>query len=340
MSTMRAAVVRRFGEPIVIEEWPIPVPGQGEVLVKVAASGVCHTDLHAADGDWPIRPSLPLVLGHEGIGHVCAMGPGVADLREGDLVGVPWLHDACGACEWCLRGWETLCERQHNTGYGVHGTHADYVIARAAFAGRVPATDDLAALAPVLCAGVTTYKGLIETGARPGEWVVISGVGGLGHVGVQYARAMGFRPIGLDTNADKRALALACGAEAAVDAAATDAVDQIVAITGGGAHGVLVTAASLPAFRTAIGAVRRGGTVALVGLPPGDMPLPIFDVVLKRITVRGSIVGTRADLEEALGFAARGLVKPRVTTFPLDEANGVFEQLRAETVDGRAVLVP
>jgi propanol-preferring alcohol dehydrogenase len=335
---MKAAVVKAFGQPLVIEDVPIPVPGPGELLVKVKACGVCHTDLHAASGDWPVKPAPPFIPGHEAAGTVVALGPGVTDFKIGDAVGVAWLHDACMRCEYCETGWETLCEHQHNTGYSVNGGFAEYVVASAAFAARLPADVDFAAVAPILCAGVTTYKGLKETEARPGEWVVISGVGGLGHVAIQYAKAMGLRAIGLDIAEDKLKLALAAGAEHAVNALDTDAVERVLAITGGGAHGVLVTAVSTPAFGQALHMVRRKGTVSLVGLPPGEFPTPIFDVVLKRITVRGSIVGTRRDLDEAIAFAAAGKVKAEIKTAPLSEINAIFDRMKAGKIDGRMVL--
>lgn len=336
--TMKAAVVREFGEPLAIEEVPIPTPGPGEVLVKVAACGVCHTDLHAADGDWPVKPSPPFIPGHEVAGHVAALGAGVTELKVGDAVGVAWLHDSCLRCEYCETGWETLCEHQHNTGYSVNGGFAEYVVAAAPFAARLPAGVDLFHIAPILCAGVTTYKGLRETEARPGEWVAISGVGGLGHVGIQYAKAMGLHVAALDVSPDKLELAREAGADVAVDARDADAAAQVVAATGGGAHGVLVTAVSPPAFAQALSLVRRNGTVSLVGLPPGDFPTPIFDVVLKRITIRGSIVGTRRDLDEAIAFAAEGKVKAEVTRAPLAAINNIFARLKAGTVEGRMVL--
>jgi propanol-preferring alcohol dehydrogenase len=335
---MKAAVVRSFGKPLVIENVPVPVPGPGEILVKLKACGVCHTDLHAASGDWPVKPVPPFIPGHEAAGTVAALGPGVTDFRIGDAVGVAWLHDSCLACEYCETGWETLCEHQHNTGYSVNGGFAEYVIASAAFAARLPADVDFAAIAPILCAGVTTYKGLRETDTRPGEWVVISGVGGLGHVAVQYANAMGLKAIGLDIAPDKLDLALAAGARHAVNALDKDAVERVLEITGGGAHGVLVTAASTPAFAQALHMVRRKGTVSLVGLPPGEFPTPIFDVVLKRITVRGSIVGTRRDLDEAIAFATEGKVKAEVKKAPLADINVIFDQMKAGKIDGRMVL--
>jgi propanol-preferring alcohol dehydrogenase len=337
---MRAAIVHTFGQPLAIEEVPTPEPGPGEILVKVEASGVCHTDLHAARGDWPVRPRLPFIPGHEGAGIVAAVGRGVTEIKEGDAVGVPWLHSACGRCSYCLTGWETLCEAQSNTGYSVNGTFAEYVVAKADFVGRLPDGVDFAAIAPILCAGVTTYKGLKETEARPGEWVVISGIGGLGHVAVQYAKAMGLHVAAVDVDEAKLDLARRLGADIAVDGRDPEAVKTVIRETGGGAHGVLVTAVSNPAFAQAIAMVRRRGTVALVGLPPGDFPLPIFPVVLKRITVRGSIVGTRQDLAEALAFAAEGKVRTNITIEPLDTINDVFARMAAGRIEGRVVLKP
>ena len=340
MANMRAAVAHEFGGRLTIDEVPIPEPGLGEVLVKIAATGVCHTDLHAVDGDWPVKPIMPLIPGHEGVGHVVAVGPNVPDIKEGDAVGIPWLHDACGRCEYCQTGWETLCERQHNSGYSVNGTYAEYAIANAAYAGHIPANADFPRIAPILCAGVTSYKGLKETEAKPGEWVVVSGIGGLGHVAVQYAKAMGLHVAALDVADDKLELAAELGADLVANGVTEDAVAKIISATGGGAHGVLVTAVSPSAFSQAIACARRRGTVALVGLPPGEFPTPIFDVVLKRITVRGSIVGTRKDLAEALAFAAEGKVRATVAVEPLEAVNDVLDRLRHGKVDGRIVLEP
>ncbi|WP_454619886.1 alcohol dehydrogenase AdhP [Bradyrhizobium cenepequi] len=338
MPTMKAAVVRNFGKPLEIENVPVPEPGPGEVLVKVKACGVCHTDLHAASGDWPVKPVPPFIPGHEAAGIVAALGPDVTNFKVGDAVGVAWLHDACMRCEYCETGWETLCEHQHNTGYSVNGGFAEYVIASAVFAAKLPANIDFAKIAPILCAGVTTYKGLKETEARPGEWVVISGVGGLGHVAIQYAKAMGLKVAAVDIAEDKLALARTTGADLAVNALSDRAVEQVLASTGGGAHGVLVTAVSTAAFAQALKMVRRKGTVSLVGLPPGEFPTPIFDVVLKRITVRGSIVGTRRDLDEAVAFAADGKVHAEITKAPLEKINDIFDRMKSGKIDGRMVL--
>ena len=337
IKTMKAAVVRAFGEPLAIEELPIPTPGRGEVLVKVVASGVCHTDLHAADGDWPVKPKLPFIPGHEVVGHVAALGQGVTQLREGDAIGVAWLHDACGACEYCGTGWETLCQRQHNTGYSVDGGYAEYMLADADYGVKLPAGLDLVSAAPILCAGVTTYKGIKETDTRPGQWLAISGVGGLGHVAVQYAKAMGLHVVAIDVSEDKLALARRLGADIALNAAVPDLAGEVSRSTGG-MHGALITAVSAPAFAQCLSLLRPGGTMSMVGLPPGSFALPIFDVVLKRLTVRGSIVGTRQDLAEALMFAAEGKVRAQVESRGLSEVNGVLEELKAGRVRGRIVL--
>jgi propanol-preferring alcohol dehydrogenase len=335
--TMKAAVVEKFGEPLVVREVPIPTPGPGQALVEVFATGVCHTDLHAVDGDWPIKPTLPFTPGHEGAGIVAVVGSGVTHLKEGDRVGIAWLHSACGHCEYCLSGWETLCLEQQNSGYSVNGSFAQYALGQADYLGRIPKNLSFVDAAPILCAGVTTYKGLKQTGARPGEWVVISGVGGLGHVAIQYAKAMGLHVAAVDLGPDKMALASKLGAEITIDAKTQDPAKEIQKQIGG-AHGVLVTAVSLIAFKQAVGMLRRGGTCVLNGLPPGEFPVSIFDIVLNGNTIRGSIVGTRLDLEEALAFAAEGKVKATIETLPLESINDVFSRLKRGQVNGRVVL--
>ncbi len=335
--TMKAAVVHAFGQPLTIERVPIPQPGPGQVLVRIATCGVCHTDLHAACGDWPVKPQPPFIPGHEGVGYVVGLGAGVRHVKEGDRVGIPWLYSACGHCAHCLGGWETLCESQQNTGYSVNGGFARYTVAEADYVGRLPDTVGFVEIAPVLCAGVTVYKGLKVTDTKPGDWVVISGIGGLGHMAVQYARAMGMNVAAVDIDDGKLALARRLGAEVTVNARETDPAAYLRREIGG-AHGVLVTAVSPKAFEQALGMARRGGTIALNGLPPGDFPLPIFDMVLNGITVRGSIVGTRLDLQEALDFAGAGKVAATVSTERLENVNAVFERMLQGRIDGRVVL--
>ena len=336
--TMKAAVVREFGQPLTIDEVPIPEVGPGQIRVAIQASGVCHTDLHAAHGDWPVKPKPPFIPGHEGVGFVEAVGAGVKWVREGDRVGVPWLYTACGHCVHCMGGWETLCESQLNTGYSVNGGFADYVIADPAYIGHLPDNVSFTEIAPVLCAGVTVYKGLKMTDTKPGDYVAISGIGGLGHMAVQYAKAMGLNVAAIDIDDAKLDLARRLGATITVNARNEDPAKVIKRETGGGVNGVLVTAVSEKAFEQAIGVTARGGTVALNGLPPGDFPLNIFGLVLNGITVRGSIVGTRLDLQESIEFAAAGKVKATVETAKLGEVNDVFDRMLKGKIEGRVVL--
>ncbi|PVH24062.1 alcohol dehydrogenase AdhP [Sphingobacterium corticibacter] len=333
---MKAAVAPGYGKPLEIKEVDVREPGRYEVLVKIIASGVCHTDLHAIEGDWPVKSKMPLIPGHEGVGYVVAAGPD-AVVKEGDAVGVPWLYSACSSCEYCITGWETLCESQKNGGYGVDGTFAEYVIADSRYVGHLKSNVNFLEIAPILCAGVTVYKGLKETETKPGEWVAISGIGGLGHVAVQYAKAMGMHVAAIDVADDKLQLAKKLGADLVVNAKNVDPGEYLHKEVGG-MHGALITAVSPIAFKQGIEVLRRKGTIALNGLPPGAFDLPIFETVLKRITVRGSIVGTRKDLQEALEFANEGLVKATVTPAKLEDINDVFDKMKKGQIDGRIVL--
>jgi len=337
MTTMQAAVVHAFGKDLTIDNVPVPTPGPGQALVKLITSGVCHTDLHAVEGDWPVKPNPPFIPGHEGVGTVIALGEGVTNIKVGQLVGNAWLFSACGDCQYCNTGWETLCEKQENAGYSVDGSFGQYMLVDAKFAAIIPDGADLVEVAPVLCAGVTVYKGLKMTEAKPGQWVVISGIGGLGHIAVQYAKAMGLRVAAVDIADDKLALAKKHGAELLVNAANEDPIEVVQRVTGG-AHGVLVTAVHPSAFGQAIHMSRRGGTIVFNGLPAGDFPASIFEIVLKGLTVRGSIVGTRQDLAEALEFYARGQIHPTVATRELGEINNIFDEMKHGKIDGRVVI--
>ncbi|WP_233164794.1 alcohol dehydrogenase AdhP [Pedobacter sp. ASV28] len=334
---MKAAVVREFGAPLHIEEVEVKRPGRNQILVKVIASGVCHTDLHAVEGDWPVKPKMPLIPGHEGVGYVVAVGPDVNNVKEGDAVGIPWLYSACGCCDHCITGWETLCESQQNGGYSVDGGFAEYVIADARYVGHLPANTNFLEMAPILCAGVTVYKGLKETEVKPGEWVAISGIGGLGHVAVQYAKAMGMHVAAIDVGDDKLALAKRLGADLIINAKHQNPGEFLKKETGG-MHGALITAVSPIAFKQGLETLRRKGTMALNGLPPGNFDLSIFDTVLNRITIRGSIVGTRKDLQEAIAFAVEGKVKANVTAAKLEDINEVFYRMKKGQIEGRMVL--
>lgn len=335
--TMKAAVVHAFGAPLQIEEVPLKEPGENEILVRVVTCGVCHTDLHACQGDWPVKPKLPLIPGHEAIGYVEALGRGVKNVKEGDIVGVPWLYSACGCCDYCITGWETLCEGQQNGGYSVDGGYAEYVVADARYVAHFPAGINFLEIAPIVCAGVTVYKGLKETDTKPGEWVAISGIGGLGHLAVQYAKAMGLHVAAIDVSDDKLALAKKLGADITVNARQGEPGTKLKKETGG-MHGVLVTAVSPIAFKQGIAALRRKGTISLNGLPPGSFDLPIFETVLNRYTVRGSIVGTRKDMQEAISFAVEGKVKATVHAAKLEDINTIFDEMKKGEIEGRTVL--
>jgi len=336
--TMKAAVVEQFGKPLVLREWDVPSPGPNQIVLKTEACGVCHTDLHAAHGDWPIKPSLPFIPGHEAVGLVTAVGAGVTIVKEGDRVGVPWLYSACGHCEYCLTAWETVCPDAQFGGYTKNGGFAEYVLADPDYVAHIPSGLKPLEAAPLICAGITTYKGIKETGARPGEWIAISGIGGLGHLAVQYAKVMGLLVCAIDIDDGKLAHAKKLGADLLINAKVDDPGTKLKKEIGGGAHGVLITAPSLIAFKQGVGMTRKRGTCVLVGLPPGEFPVPLFDVVANCITIRGSFVGTRHDMAEALSFAADGKVKADIELQPLSAINTIFDRLEHGDVASRVVL--
>ncbi|GED33393.1 alcohol dehydrogenase AdhP [Brevibacillus centrosporus] len=334
---MKAAVVNEFQKKLELKEVAVPEVGYGEVLVKIKTCGVCHTDLHAAHGDWPVKPKLPLIPGHEGVGVVEKLGEGVTSLKLGDRVGIPWLFSACGECDYCLTGWETLCQQQQNGGYSVDGAYAEYCVAPAAYVARIPSELSDVDAAPILCAGVTTYKALKVANVKPGEWVAIYGIGGLGHVALQYAKAMGYNVVAVDIHKEKLDLAKELGADVTVNSSEVDPVEAIQEKVGG-VHGAVSVAVTKKAFEQAYKSVRRGGSLVVVGLPNAELPIPIFDTVLNGVTVKGSIVGTRKDMQEALDFAARGKVRAIIETQPLDKINEVLERMEKGQINGRVVL--
>jgi propanol-preferring alcohol dehydrogenase len=338
IATMKAAVVEAFGKPLVLREWAIPTAGPGQIVVKTEACGVCHTDLHAATGDWPLKPALPFIPGHEAIGIVTEVGVGVTIVKEGDRVGVPWLYSACGHCEYCLTAWETVCPDAQFGGYTKNGGFAEYILADPNYVAHIPKGLAATEAAPLICAGITTYKGIKQTQAKPGEWIAISGCGGLGHLAIQYAKAMGLLVCAVDIDETKLALAKSLGADLAFNAKTGDPAAALKKETGGGAHGVLITAPSLTAFKQGIGMTRRRGTCVLVGLPPGDFPVPLFDVVANCITIRGSFVGNREDMVEALDFAVKGKVKADIELQPLSAINDIFKRLEHGDVAARVVI--
>ncbi|MFI5849350.1 zinc-dependent alcohol dehydrogenase [Micromonospora chalcea] len=336
---MRASVVTAFDRPMEITERPVPEAGPGEILVRIEASGLCHTDIHAARGEWPVKPTPPFVPGHEGVGLVEQVGPGVTEHAVGDRVALPWLGWACGTCSYCVTGWETLCESQRNTGYSIDGAHAEYAVASARYAVRVPDGVDPFEAAPLTCAGVTTYKAVKVAGVRPGERVAIFGIGGLGHLAQQYAQIFGAETVAVDVTAEKLALATSLGAAHTVDAASTDPVERITAL--GGVDVAIVLAASPRVIEQAHLSLRRGGRLVLVSLPADNaITLPVFETVLKGITVLGSIVGTRADLAEVFALHAAGRTRVVYETRKLDDINDAVDDVLAGRVAARLVLQP
>lgn len=336
-TAMKAAVVRDFAGALRVEDLPTPEPGPGQVLVKVEASGLCHTDIHAAHGDWPIKPSLPFVPGHEGVGIIERVGRDVTGLAEGDRVAVPWLGWACGACEYCASGRETLCTQQHNTGYSVNGGYAEYVLGEAAYVGRVPAGVDPFDAAPLTCAGVTTYKAVKVSGARSSDLVAVFGVGGLGHLAIQYARIAGATVAAVDLVNTKLDLARDLGASYTVNALEADPAEELQRL--GGADVAICLAVSPLACEQAFQSLRRGGTLVFVALPADNyVRLPIFETVLQGITVVGSIVGTRVDLAETYELHADGRTRVVRETRHLEDVNEAFEEILKGQVDARLVF--
>ena len=338
-ATFKAAVVRSFTEPLDIEELPFRPLASGQIRVRVEASGLCHTDIHAAHGDWPVKPSPPFTPGHEGVGVVTELGPGVREVQIGDRVAMPWLGYACGTCDYCVSGWETLCPEQQNMGYSVDGGLGEYATAYARYVVKVPDGVDPFDAAPLTCAGVTTYKAVKVAGTRPSDLVAVFGVGGLGHMAIQYARIAGGRVIAVDLIDEKLELARELGAEYTVNAATEDPVAAIQKL--GGADQAIALAVSRRSFEQAFRSLRRGGTLVFVALPADNaMTLPIFETVLNGITVVGSIVGTRSDLREVFELHAAGKTTVTREVRPLSAVNEAIEDVEAGRVAARVVFQP
>jgi alcohol dehydrogenase, propanol-preferring len=337
--TMRAVVVHAFDEPPRIDEVPKPKAGPGEIVVRIEASGLCHTDIHAAHGEWPVKPKLPFTPGHEGVGIVEELGEGVTEVALGDRVAVPWLGYSCGTCDYCVSGWETLCESQLNTGYSIDGGFAEYAKAFARHVVAVPDEVDPFDAAPLTCAGVTTYKAVKVSGAKPADLVAVWGIGGLGHLALQYAKIAGASVVAVDLFDEKLDLATALGAEFTVNAAVDDPVAAIKEL--GGADAAVVLAATPKAFEQAFASLRRGGTMSLVGLPADNaMKLPIFETVLNGITVRGSIVGTRVDLREVFQLHAAGKTRVVREERRLDDVESAIADVLRGEIPARIVFRP
>jgi alcohol dehydrogenase, propanol-preferring len=338
---MKAAILHSFTEPLAIEEVAKPLPGSGELLIKVAACGVCHSDLHLALGEWDLLKTitkLPLTLGHEVAGTVEAIGEDVTDFAVGDRVGVPWLHYTCGECEFCTIGRETLCLKQQVTGCTVDGGFADFIKAKANNTVKLPDELGFAEAAPLLCAGLTVHNAMKRSGVYAGQKIAIFGIGGLGHLAIQLAKARGAEVIGVDIADDKLDLARECGADSTVNAATTQAYKEIKKITGGGAHVVMVTSASRVAYETALRSLRRGGTLAVVGMAPEPISVSTVSLISGEYKIVAAAVGTRQELREVLQIAAEGKVKCKIETRGLAEINEVLGEMKDGRLIGRVVL--
>jgi len=336
---MKAAVLREFKQPLLLEEIERPSPGPGEVLIEVEACGVCHSDLHVADGDWGQFASIvkkPLILGHEIAGRVVEVGPQVRELQIGDRVGVPWIHWTCGECEYCLGGNENLCPRQKITGVTVDGGYAEFVKAPASHAVKIP--DGLSAMeaAPLFCAGLTVYRALKRANIARGQTLAVVGVGGLGHLGVQIGREMGAEVTAIDISDEKLALAKTFGAAATLNAAAADIGKRLRSV--GGFHAVLVTSAAKAAYDLAFNSLRPSGILLAVGLPAESIFFPPIMMAAREVRIHATAVGTRQDLREVLAMAAAGKIRCQIATHPLADANAVLNRLRRGEISGRAVL--
>jgi alcohol dehydrogenase, propanol-preferring len=336
---MKAAILREIGKPITIEEVATPSPGAGEVLIRTEACGVCHSDLHLADGDWDLlRPitKVPLILGHEVAGTVAALGEGVTQLKIGDRVGVPWIYWTCGECEFCREGRETLCLKQKITGCTVDGGFAEYLVAPATHAAPLPSTLSSAEAAPLLCAGLTVYKAMKAAGVAAGQRMAVFGAGGLGHLAIQIARAMDVQVCAIDVTEEKLAFAKSLGAEWAVNAATEQVNKRLRAI--GGAHVALVTSASSAVYETALRCLRRGGTMAVVGMANEPFKISAVSLISGETRIVASAVGTRDDLRELFQLVTRAPIRCKIETRPMDQINEAFGDLKRGAVTGRIVL--
>ena len=334
---MKAAVLVEPGKPLALRDMPVPQPGAGEVQVKLSSCGICHSDLHLADGDWPVTDRLPLILGHEGVGEISALGAAVGQWNIGDRVGIPLINKTCGKCDLCRQGVETLCIGIRLTGYHVHGCFAEYVLVDSQFAVALPDEPPGSVIAPMLCAGVTVYRGIKQTRLLPAQWLAIWGTGGLGHLAVRYAKAFGLKVIAVDIHPDKLAMARRSGADVTINSLERDPVAAIMQVCDG-AHGALVTATSAEPFQQAYQALRPNGVFTPLGICPGEFRTSIMDIMTRQITIKGSSTGTREDMKECLSFAAEHSIEPETRVYDFDSINEALDDLRRNRLPGRGVV--
>ena len=336
---MKAAVLTGFGAPLALEDVPVPAVGPDEVLIQVEACGVCHSDLHIANGDTPAFKAITkarLVPGHEVVGRVADRGAQVAELAIGDRVGVPWQYSTCGVCDPCREGLENLCRKTVITGLMVDGGYAEFMVAKAAHALRVPPGLSAEQAAPLFCAGLTVYRAVRNAQVAAGQRVGIFGVGGLGHLAVQLVTSRGAQAIGFDVAAEKLAFARELGAVEAFDVTAPDLTRQVRAL--GGLHVAIVTSAAKAAYDTALKCLRPGGTLAVVGLPPEPLTILPLALVGPELRIVAASVGTRDDMRAVLELAAAGQLRCEIETVALADVNAVFERMNRGSIRGRMVL--
>jgi D-arabinose 1-dehydrogenase-like Zn-dependent alcohol dehydrogenase len=332
---MKAMVVRAAKQPLEPEDRDVPQPGRGEVCIRVHACGVCHSDSFVTDGLWP-GLQLPRVPGHEVAGTIEAVGEGVDGFETGDRVGVGWHGGHDGTCPACLRGKFLQCRAGRVTGIAFDGGYAEYLVAPAVAVARLPDGMPFAEAAPLLCAGVTTFNPLRNSGARTGGLVAVQGLGGLGHLGVQYARAMGFEVAAIARGAEKGGFAKQLGAHHYVDSDAQDAAAALTAL--GGADVILATAPSAKAISALVPGLGVEGCLLVVAAPFEPISVGPIDLILRDARVQGWSSGTALDSTEAMAFAQRTGVKAMIETFPLAEANAAVERMMTGKARFRAVL--
>ena len=332
---MRAARLREPRGPVVIEEVPIPTPGPGEVRLQTEACGLCHSDLFIQS--LPSLPRAPVTLGHEAIGTIEQLGPDVEGFRKGDRVGLTYLYRGCGWCDSCQKFRPELCPRQLNTGYHVDGAFAEFVVAGADSIVKAPADLPASHLAPLCCAGWTAYHAVAATDLEPGSWLAIYGIGGLGHLAIQFAKLRGLRVAAVDLAPEKLSLASELGAEITVNAREEDP-SGVLRKKLRGAHAAISFAASASAAAQAFASLRRNGTLILVGLAAEKFELPLVDVVLKQIRIHGSFLGRREELGEVFAIARRGDLRMEVRTCLLEDLPQAIDDMHAGKLTGRTVV--
>jgi len=334
MATMRAAQVSRPSGPLEIVERPIPEPGAGQVRLRVLACGICHSDSLVKEGAWP-GIQYPRVPGHEVSGVIDAVGLGVVQWKPGERVGVGWHGGYDGHCEYCRRGEFFACVTGQVTGLTFDGGYAEYVVAPASAVARMPSELPPVDAAPLMCAGVTTFNALRNSGARPGEVVAVLGLGGLGHLGVQYAAKMGFRTVAIARGKDKRPLSQQLGASVYIDSQSQDPAAELVKL--GGAKIILATATSGEAMSAVQGGLAVNGTLLIIGAAASMQVSPLFLLSGCR-SIKGWYSGTSIDSEDTLSFSARSGVRSMNETFPLERVAEAYERMMSGKARFRVVL--